>query len=207
MEKFKFVMNEYKNTCYVFMGLEQDPVDTLSLVETEDDENGGVKRGWMPQSYSVQNLLCKLTEDLDAVKEFYNENYEEICENLFSKGLFEFPEVINGFCLDQDSNRIIKVGGLTKYDRFGIVKTHKQAKGIQAFCELSQILSIFNEGWEPDWNDLNHKWSIRTTDSGIKILHHFTTPVFLSFETKEKAELFLKGKINLITDLSNARII
>jgi hypothetical protein len=31
------------------------------------------------------------------VKEFYNENYEEICENLFPEDLLELPEVISGY--------------------------------------------------------------------------------------------------------------
>jgi hypothetical protein len=45
-----------------------------------------------PQSYFVQRLLCDFKEDLDAVKEFYNENYEEICENLFPEDLLSTPE-------------------------------------------------------------------------------------------------------------------
>jgi hypothetical protein len=53
----------------------------------------------IPQSYFVQRLLCDFKEDLEAVKEFYNENYEEICENLFPKDLLELPEVISGFTL------------------------------------------------------------------------------------------------------------
>jgi hypothetical protein len=44
----------------------------------------------------------------------------------------KLPDEINGFYLDPDSNKIIKVNRLTEYDRFGVVKTHDQAKGIVA---------------------------------------------------------------------------
>jgi hypothetical protein len=51
--------------------LEQEPVDTLSFTETKDDDTGNFEKGWIPQSYFVQRLLCDFKEDLDAVKEFY----------------------------------------------------------------------------------------------------------------------------------------
>jgi hypothetical protein len=54
----------------------QEPIDTLSFTETKDDDTGNLETGWIPQSYFVQRLLCDFNEDLDAVKEFYNENYE-----------------------------------------------------------------------------------------------------------------------------------
>jgi hypothetical protein len=207
MEKFKFEMNGYKNICYVFRDLEQEPIDTLSLIETKNDDTVNLEKGWIPQSYFVQRLLCDFKEDLDAVKEFYNDNYDEICENLFPEDLLKLPEVISGYYVSNISGGIMpfsEAGG--KY-RVGVAYSDKQAKGVAAFCELSQILPIFNEGWEPDWNKNYEKWCIKTTSLGINVTGYNHIPHFLSFETKEKAELFLKGKINLITDLSNARII
>jgi hypothetical protein len=38
-----------------------------------------------------------------------------------------------------------------------------------AFCELSQILPIFNEGWNPDWSKNYEKWCIKTTNLGINV--------------------------------------
>jgi glutamate formiminotransferase len=37
--------------------------------------------------------------------------------------------------------------------RAGVAYSGEQAKGIAAFCELSHILPIFNEGWESDFGD------------------------------------------------------
>ena len=207
MEKFKFEMNGYKNICYVFRDLEQEPVDTLSFTETKDDDTGNFEKGWIPQSYFVQTLLCDFKEDLDAVKEFYNENYKEICENLFPKDLLALPDKITGFYLQSGLNKISKVDEARHDNRFGVSYSEEQAKGMVAFCELSQILPIFNQGWNPDWNKNYEKWCIKTTSLGINVVGYNHIPHFLAFQTKKKAELFLKEKIDLITDLSNARII
>jgi hypothetical protein len=40
--------------------------------------------------------------------------------------------------------------------------------------------------------------------SWVKVTCSYNAHHFLTFETKEKAEFFLKEKINLIVDLSNA---
>jgi hypothetical protein len=66
------------------------------LIETKDDDTGNLEKGWIPQTYFVQRLLCDFNEDLEAVKEFYNDNYDEICENLFPEDLLKMPEVISG---------------------------------------------------------------------------------------------------------------
>jgi hypothetical protein len=73
------------------------------------------------------------------VKEFYNENYEEICENLFPKDLLELPDKITGFYLQSGLNKISKVGEASHDNRFGVSYSEEQAKGMVAFCELSQI--------------------------------------------------------------------
>jgi hypothetical protein len=41
-----------------------------------------------------------------------------------------------------------------------------QVKGMAAFCTLSQILPIFNEGWEPNWDEETIKYRIRTYEDG-----------------------------------------
>jgi hypothetical protein len=38
--KFKFIMNEYKNVCYVFVDVNMPPVDTLHLIESKCQVTG-----------------------------------------------------------------------------------------------------------------------------------------------------------------------
>jgi hypothetical protein len=87
------------------------------------------------------------------------------------------------------------------------VYSEEQAKGMAAFCEASQILPIYNEGWEPDWSTTDDKWFIQTINNKLKVYCTFEFHRFLVFETEEKARLFLKEKIDLITNLSKAGII
>ena len=204
MEKFKFNMNGLKNVCYVYTDTTKPAIDTLHLIETKDDDTGNLEKGWIPQTYFVQRLLCDFNEDLEAVKEFYNENYEEICENLFPEDLLKMPEVINGFYLNRETGEIDKAASVLGEDRFGVAGSHDQAKGIAALCTLSHILPIYNQGWKPDWSTNKDKWYLQRFNYEVKVTCSYNAHHFLTFETKEKAEFFLKEKINLIVDLSNA---
>jgi hypothetical protein len=209
MKEFKFVMNEYKNVCYVFVDVNMPPVDTLHLIENKCQVTGNSIKEWMPQLYITKELLG-FGSNLDMLKEHYNEHYDTVVDelnNFYKKRLLELPEKLDGFYLDSDSNKITKADRVANYERFGVAYSEEQAKGIQAFCELSQILPIFNEGWNPDWNKNYEKWCIKTTSLGINVVGYNHIPHFLSFQTKKKAELFLKEKIDLITCLSKAKII
>jgi hypothetical protein len=50
MKEFKFVINEYKNVCYVFVDVNMPPVDTLHLIENKCQVTGNSIKEWMPQS-------------------------------------------------------------------------------------------------------------------------------------------------------------
>ena len=204
MKKFKFEMNKYKNVCYVFVDVNVPPVDILHLIETKNDDTGNIESGWIPKSYIVQKLLCDFKKDLDVVQEFYNDNYDEICENLFPEDLLKMPDVISGFYLNREAGGIDGVSSVCGEDRFGVVDSHDQAKGIAALCELSHILPIYNQGWKPDWSTNKDKWYLQRFNYEVKVTCSYNAHHFLTFETKEKAEFFLKEKINLIVDLSNA---
>jgi hypothetical protein len=212
MKEFKFVMNEYKNVCYVYVDVNKPPIDTMYLTQhlerNKPHEAGEIKSGWTPQCFQIKNILNFRTADIEKMKRFYNEFYDEIHEVFFPKDLLNLPEKISGYCLDYESNEIAKVNGMRHDEAFGVVCTHSQAKGIAAFCEVSHILPIFNEGWEPDWDADTIKQCIRTFENGaIQVYGTFDFRSFLAFETEEKAMLFLKEKIDLITDLSKAGII
>jgi hypothetical protein len=67
-----------------------------------------------------------------------------------------------------------------------------------AFCEVSQILPVFNEGWEPDWDRTTIKHCIQTVGGELVTFATFECRRLLAFKTEEKAQLFLKEKIDLI---------
>jgi hypothetical protein len=66
------------------------------------------------------------------------------------------------------------------------------------------LLPTYNEGWKPEWDGVDDKWCIHRVKSDCMVSKSIHNNMLLSFETKEKADLFLKEKINLVVDLSNA---
>jgi hypothetical protein len=52
-----------------------------------------------------------------------------------------------------------------------------------------------------NFGDGKMKWCIKTAEGKVKIVAYYICSHFLAFETEEKAKLFLKEKIDLITDL------
>ena len=209
MKEFKFVNNEYKNVCYVFVDVNMPPVDTLHLIENKCQVTGNSIKEWMPQLYITKELLG-FGSNLDMLKEHYNEHYETVVDELnkfYKKRLLELPEKLDGFYLDHDSKRILRAETRVEDYRFGVANTLEQAKGMAAFCTLSQILPAFNEGWESDFGDGKMKWCIKTAEGKVKVVAYYICSHFLAFETEEKAKLFLKEKIDLITVLSKAKII
>ena len=209
MKEFKFVMNEYENVCYVYVDVNMPPLDTLHLIETEGRVTGDLIKKWMPQSITAKGMLG-YGPNLDMLKERYNEHYDTILDELnksYLKSLLELPDVLSGYYLDHHCNEIAITDTREQDERFGIANTLEQAKGMVAFCELSHILSIFNYGWEPERSCDIMKWCIQTGDNDINVYGSYRHNSFLLFETEKKAELFLKEKIDLITDLSKAGII
>jgi hypothetical protein len=210
MKEFKFVMNDYENVCYVFVDINMPPIDTLHLIESKGRVTGNLIKRWMSQSISAKSRLGYYNTNLDKVKEIYNTYYDIIVDELnksYLKDTLELPDKITGFYLHSGLNEISKVGQASNENRFGIVYSEEQAKGMAAFCEASQILPIYNEGWEPDWSTTDDKWFIQTINNKLKVYCTFEFHRFLVFETEEKARLFLKEKIDLITNLSKAGII
>jgi hypothetical protein len=211
MKEFKFVMNEYKNVCYVFVDVNEPPIDTMYLTQytTPKPFNSycDIKSSWKPQCHKVKDMVPYRTASIEKMKNFYNKFYDEIYEVFYPKDLLKLPDKITGFYLHSGLNKITKVGQASQDNQFGVVKTHKQAKGIVAYCELSQILPVFNEGWEPDWDRTTIKHCIQTVEGRLVTFTTFECRRLLAFKTEEKAKLFLSEKIDLVNDLQKAMII
>lgn len=221
MKEFEFEMNEYKDVMYIFVDRRFSPIDKIYLVEIDNDNE--VESGWLPKSCVVQKIIGKvitekritgtmtmrtMTKSLEEAKEFYNANYSEIVELIYPELLLQKPAEIDGFYLDSETGYIEQTGSSYKNGDFGVTYSHDQAKGIVAFCELTQLLPAFNEGWEPVWKEEKDiKWCIIRIDDRYYVVEKYYDRHLLAFKTKEKAELFLKLKKPLVVALSDAGII
>ena len=81
-------------------------------------------------------------------------------------------------------------------------KYQEQADSALAYAQLTQLMALpcFNGDWKPNWNDANDiKYSIAFYDSKLYINVSYTYQHFLTFKSKEKAQIFL----GLYKDLIN----
>lgn len=80
-----------------------------------------------------------------------------------------------------------------------IIRTRKQAEALIALSMLSHLMYIYNDGWEPDWEDNTIKAIIYFKKNKI-----FTTGLaqgtssFLAFKTVERRNLFYENFKDLI---------
>ena len=75
-----------------------------------------------------------------------------------------------------------------------IFKYQEQAESMTAYAQLTQLMALpcFNGDWKPNWNDANDtKYSIAFYDSKLYINVSYTYQHFLTFKSKEKAQIFL----------------
>ncbi|VVM21790.1 hypothetical protein BSPWISOXPB_4310, partial [uncultured Gammaproteobacteria bacterium] len=192
-----------------FVDRKYPPIDKIYLVEI----NNEVERRWLPKSYSVQQIIGTtimgtMIFGLEEAKEFYNANYDEILESIYPEFLLQKPAEIDGFYLDSETGEIEQTGLSYKNGGFGVTYSYEQAEGVVAFCELTQLLPAFNEGWEPEWSySAGIKWVIVKIKGGFNVRCEYSGRKLLAFKTKEKAELFLMLKKPLISALSDAGII
>jgi hypothetical protein len=84
-------MNGYKNICYVFRDLEQEPVDTLSFTETKDDDAGNF----------IDSLLV-FVNFFTEFKFFLACHYFLLCYYYFARFKIYFVDFYEGF-LSQDN--------------------------------------------------------------------------------------------------------
>ena len=80
-----------------------------------------------------------------------------------------------------------------------ILPSIEAANAHLALMQLHQLRDCYRQGWVPDWNDyVSTKYCIVLVENKPTIYMYSRTNYFLSFQTKEIAEKFLKNFIVLI---------
>ena len=62
-----------------------------------------------------------------------------------------------------------------------------------ALMQLHQLRDCYRQGWIPNWKDLKFKYCIYYVEDDYKICQSMTNNHFLSFQSRELAEKFLKN--------------
>jgi hypothetical protein len=147
-------------------------------------------------SKEAAELLLTISNN-EELQAFAKELYPELGKKELPKR-WEDLEKIKGYYVD-------KMGFLIYYDSIAAnsskntFATKEQAEAAIAMAQLSQLMKLYNDGWEADWNNYNQvKYCIGFTNENLEIYKWYDYRQFLAFNDKQRAELFLENFRELI---------
>jgi hypothetical protein len=111
-------------------------------------------------------------------------------------------EKIDGYYIDNDSS-ISECFTMPINRNRNIFVTKEQAQAAIALAQLSQLREVYRSGWVPDWRDSDQEKYVVIMSEGeinANVLQRFNS--FLSFESEEIRDEFLKNFRNLIDEAS-----
>lgn len=110
---------------------------------------------------------------------------------------------IEGCFIDHSSSITQVSGSLCEEFNRNIFATEEQAKASIALAQLSQLREVYRQGWVPDWKHPHDiKYSITELDGEIYKSLIWRSAHFLSFQSEEIRDQFLKNFRNLIEEAS-----
>lgn len=154
-----------------------------------------------------------LTITLDKAREIYGKSKEmdELLLANFSKEDLEKSKLptkwedlkeVNGYYLtDVGSIQKCVSPKIARSDFKHRFATEKQAKSALAMAQLSQLMAIYNDGWEADWNNTNETKYVIRANNNILFSDYYSTIVnFLAFKSAAVRNEFMKNFKSLIKE-------
>lgn len=81
-----------------------------------------------------------------------------------------------------------------------VFASEKEAKSALAMAQLSQLMKVYRNGWEPDWKDNSWKYVIERYQDKINKDTNTSLYTYLSFPESELRDKFLENFRDLIED-------
>jgi hypothetical protein len=132
------------------------------------------------------------------LKELAVQTYPELAKKELPKSWVEL-ENITGYYLNLESKAKFIHDCHTDKTNSSIFATKEQAEASIAMAQLSQLMKVYNDGWEPDWSDkTKNKFCIDTECGKISKYTYTITGKFLSFKDVKTRDLFLENFRELI---------
>jgi hypothetical protein len=132
----------------------------------------------------------------NELKELVVQTYPEIAKKELPKSWEDLKE-IEGYYTG--ANCCIGFAGCNTYkENKNTFATKEQAEASIALAQLSQLIKVYNDGWEPDWTDDEFKFCIYFIRNSITSQSLQNIKVFLSFKDAEIRDLFLENFRELI---------
>ena len=119
------------------------------------------------------------------------ETWEEFCEL--------YPIKCQEYFIDVDSEITGTADGyrISKGDK-NLLPSLEAANAHLALMQLHQLRDCYRQDWVPDWKINSDKYCIQYTNNKYSIFNYANYRCFLSFQSQELAEKFLKNFIVLI---------
>jgi hypothetical protein len=134
----------------------------------------------------------------NELKELAVQTYPEVAKKELPKS-WEELEKINGYWICSNSKVRTQSFFETRHKEHKLVfATKEQAEASIAMAQLSQLMKVYNDGWEPDWTISNNKYVIEIYMNRIERHYYQGKKYFLSFKDAEIRDLFLENFRELI---------
>jgi hypothetical protein len=142
----------------------------------------------------ARNLYGRVSKD-DAMAYFIRANFTE--EELNPKPKFpkswEELKGVSGFYTTTRGAVIHTQAQPIENYSFSVYATEKQAKSALAMAQLSQLMKVYNDGWEADWDDSTDKACVIRRSNNIAVCYYTSVYQFLTFKTQLIRDEFLKN--------------
>ena len=155
--------------------------------------------------------------DIDTARKWYNgsdDSLHTLALQAFSENELKdsrLPNTWNEFCLEtpikqfeyyisDDSGIFQKTDDVIRRiecDK-NVLPNKKSAESILALCQLTQLRDRYRQGWVPDWKECKYKYIIDYNGDNLSPDLYNYRNTFLSFQSKEIRDLFVKNFKDLI---------
>jgi hypothetical protein len=147
-------------------------------------------------SKEAAELLLTISNN-EELQAFAKELYPELSKKQLPKSWNELQE-IEGYYVGINCNTFGFFGGDTDKDNRNIYATKEQAEASIAMAQLSQLMKVYNYGWEADWTNSEYKYCIGFTSENLEIDNWIDYRQFLALKDQETAVFFLENFRELI---------
>lgn len=162
---------------------------------------------------NMEERIIKI--DIDTAKKLYKGNDEslktlalqaytenELKHNDLPNTWDEFcveTKIPRGFFIASDSTITEDVSGyINEYYDKNILLSKESAEAHLALMQLEKLRDRYRQGWKPNWKDFNHKYCIYYFTDNLHKGTEEVSQVFLSFQSREIRDLFVKNFKDLI---------
>jgi len=148
---------------------------------------------------NIEKMKVSEVSDETLINYLKNKGYDiKQSDNKLPKTWEELGK-ISGHYIDGDSfGWVMRKKKTSNYNK-NTFRTKEQAEASTALAQLSQLMFVYNDGWEPDWKNTDEKkYCIAFNVNILSLPELFLTRRFLTFKTKEIRIKFLENFRNLI---------